>query len=121
MLRPGRPGYLVVRGRRLIDQVAASMFNCIATTTLEASLVPIWYPKFITNRSPKDVCHLNGLALDQGRLRYATVFAQRQDEGAWREGRAEGAVIEVASDTPYVTGLAQPHSPRLYDGRSMAA
>jgi uncharacterized protein (TIGR03032 family) len=96
---------------------AASMFNCVATTTLEASLVPIWYPRFLTNRSPKDVCHLNGLALDQERLRFVTVFAQRQDDGAWRDGRAEGAVIDVASNTPYVTGLAQPHSPRLHDGR----
>ncbi len=96
---------------------AASMFNCIATTTLEASLVPIWYPKFIVDRSPQDACHLNGLALDKGHLKYATVFAQRQEADAWREGRAEGAVIDINSNMAIVTGLAQPHSPRVHGGR----
>ncbi|MBL8907092.1 MAG: TIGR03032 family protein, partial [Rhizobiales bacterium] len=96
---------------------AATMFNCIATTTLEASLVPIWYPKFVTSRAPKDVCHLNGLALDQGRLKYATVFTQRQDDGAWRESRAEGAAIDVNTGLAVAEGLDQPHSPRLYAGR----
>ena len=93
------------------------MFNCVATTSLEASLVPIWYPKFMTDRSPQDACHLNGIALDKGILKYATVFVQTQEFGAWRQAGAAGAVIDVASNTPIATNLAQPHSPRLHGGR----
>lgn len=96
---------------------AASMFNCVATTSIEASLIPIWYPAFITDRSPQDACHLNGIALDKGRLRYATVFAQRQEFGAWRQAGSEGAVIDIASNAAVATGLTQPHSPRLHSGR----
>lgn len=96
---------------------AASMFNCVATTSVEASLVPIWYPPFITDKSPQDACHLNGIALDKGQLRYATVFAQTGEFGAWRQAASEGAVIDIASNAPVATGLAQPHSPRLHAGR----
>lgn len=96
---------------------AASMFNCVATTSIEASLVPIWYPPFITDKSPQDACHLNGIALDKGRLRYATAFAQTGEFGAWRQACPEGVVIDIASNAPVATGLAQPHSPRLHAGR----
>lgn len=96
---------------------AASMFNCVATTTLEASLVPVWYPQFIVDRSPRDACHLNGIALDQGKLRFATVFTQRADADAWREGGPHGAVIDVKTNAAVVTGLNQPHSPRIHGGR----
>jgi len=96
---------------------AATMFNCVATTTLEASLVPVWYPKFIMDKSPKDACHLNGIALDKGRIAFATVFVQSDKAGAWRDGRAGGTIIDVKSDAVIVAGLAQPHSPRFHDGR----
>ena len=96
---------------------AASMFNCVATTTIGASLVPLWYPKFITDKSPQDACHLNGLALENAKLRFVTLFVQSQEPGAWREKTGDGAVIDVTSNTPVITGLAQPHSPRLHGGR----
>jgi uncharacterized protein (TIGR03032 family) len=102
------------RGRPIF---AASMFNCIATTSLEASLVPIWYPNFITDRGPQDACHLNGLALENQQIKYATVFTQTNEFGAWRNAGTDGAVIDVATGAPIVTGLAQPHSPRLHSGR----
>lgn len=96
---------------------AASMFNCVATTTLEASLVPVWYPNFIVDRSPGDACHLNGIAMAQGKLRFATVFAQDGNADAWRETRSNGAVIDVNSNSAIVAGLDQPHSPRIHKGR----
>ena len=96
---------------------AASMFNCIATTTLNSSLLPLWYPAFIRDRKPGDACHLNGLAQENGMARYATVLALSGETSAWRKDPEGGAVIDVTSGRPVLTGLAQPHSPRVHEGR----
>ena len=58
-----------------------------------------------------------GLHSTRGFLKYATVFVQTQEFGAWRQAGAAGAVIDVASNAPVATDLAQPHSPRLHGGR----
>ena len=96
---------------------AASMFNCIATTNNSASFTPVWYPSFITDRAPRDACHLNGIALDKGKLRFATVLSQSNEPGAWRKDLAGGAIVDVVSNVAVVDNLAQPHSPRIYKGR----
>jgi len=96
---------------------AASMFNCVATTTIGASLIPIWYPSFIADKSPRDICHLNGLAIEDTRLKFVTLFTRNTEPDAWRNHIADGAVIEANSGEPFATGLAQPHSPRFHAGR----
>jgi uncharacterized protein (TIGR03032 family) len=96
---------------------AAAMFNCIATTTANASLVPLWHPAFIKDRKPGDACHLNGLALKDGVAQCVTVLEQSSEPGAWRKDPNGGAIIDVASNRAVVTGLAQPHSPRFHAGR----
>jgi uncharacterized protein (TIGR03032 family) len=96
---------------------AASMFNCIATTNNNTSFTPVWYPPFITDRAPRDACHLNGIALDKGKLRFATVLTQSNEPGAWRKDLAGGAIFDVSSNAAVVENLAQPHSPRIHKGR----
>lgn len=96
---------------------AAALFNCIATTTLNASLIPLWRPDFIRDARPGDACHLNGLALQDGSLRCATVLAASSEAGAWRHNAESGALIDVAAGRTVLTGLAQPHSPRFHGGR----
>jgi len=96
---------------------AAAMFNCIATTTVNASLVPLWRPDFIADGKPGDACHLNGLALQDGVPRYATVLAQSDAPGAWRQNPDGGALIDMTTNQALLTGLAQPHSPRFHGGR----
>lgn len=96
---------------------AAAMFNCIATTNVNASLLPLWRPKFISGGKPADACHLNGLAVKDGAAQFVTVLAQSDEPGAWRKDANGGAVIDIGSNSAFVTGLAQPHSPRSYNGR----
>ena len=96
---------------------AAAMFNCLATTTMNSSLLPVWYPEFIHDRAPGDACHLNGLALREGAAQCVTVLARSSEPGAWRKDPAGGALIDVASNQPVMTGLSQPHSPRFHAGR----
>jgi uncharacterized protein (TIGR03032 family) len=95
-----------------------TMFSCLATVDEVASFRPVWRPPFITALQPGDRCHLNGLAMRDGRPRYVTAVAQTDTPGGWREKRAGGGcVIDVEHNEIITTGLSMPHSPRLHDGR----
>ncbi|NIA69655.1 TIGR03032 family protein [Pelagibius litoralis] len=66
----------------------------------------------------EDRCHLNGLAMQEGRARYVTAVSQSDVADGWRDRRGDGGcVIDVASGEIVVAGLSMPHSPRLHNGR----
>lgn len=96
----------------------ATAFNCLATISDSHSFHPLWRPPFVSALVGDDRCHLNGLAMDQGRPAYVTAVAVCDVANGWRERRRDGGVvIEVASGEVAAHGLSMPHSPRLYDGR----
>ncbi len=72
-----------------------------------------WRPPFaLPGRG--DACHLNGLAVDRGRLRFVTVFARSGQTGGWRAGPiGAGSVIDADTGKDVAEGLTYPHSPRL--------
>jgi len=95
-----------------------TLFNCIATASETHSFKPVWKPPFIDRLAAEDRCHLNGLALDNGTLRYATAIAESNVAGGWRDYRAKGGiVIDCQSSEIVGRGLSMPHSPRLHKGR----
>lgn len=95
-----------------------TLFSCLATVDERHSFRPVWQPPFITARRPEDRCHLNGLAMDEGRPRFVTACGQTDTPGGWREARTgNGCVIDIASNEIVATGLTMPHSPRMHDGR----
>jgi uncharacterized protein (TIGR03032 family) len=96
---------------------ANTLFNCIATTGDRASFVPLWSPPFITDLVPEDRCHLNGLALEDGRVRYVTALSTENREGAWRTDKTKGCLIDVARNAVAIEGLSMPHSPRIHGDR----
>ncbi len=92
-------------------------FGCLAQLSTEYSFVPGWQPPFITELVPEDRCHLNGVALRDGKPAYVTALGVSNEPGGWRENKARGGVvIDVASGEVAVTGLSMPHSPRWHDG-----
>lgn len=96
----------------------ATRFNCLATLAERASFAPIWQPPFIDRLAAEDRCHLNGLAMRDGRPGFVTCVARTNLVDAWREQRTDGGVVlDVASGEPVAQGLSMPHSPRLYRGR----
>lgn len=102
----GRPVFVVTR------------FNCLATTTERASFAPLWRPPFIDRLAAEDRCHLNGLAMQDGRPAYVTCVAATNLAEAWREHRRDGGIVlDVASGETVAAGLSMPHSPRLHRGR----
>jgi uncharacterized protein (TIGR03032 family) len=97
---------------------ACTAFNCLATTSHQRNFVPLWQPPFLSGFTPVDFCHLNGLALRNGRPAYMTCLAQTTTEDGWRERRVDGGtVFDLETNQAVLTGLCMPHSPRWYQDR----
>lgn len=93
-------------------------FGCLATLCDRASFTPLWRPPFISKLAPEDRCHLNGLALDNGKARYATAVARCDVADGWRDRRRDGGiVVDVTTNQIVADGLSMPHSPRVYRGQ----
>lgn len=90
-------------------------FSALCTLDGVHSFVPRWRPPFVSKLAPEDRCHLNGLAVDGGRPRTVTAFAETDVAQGWRARKgATGVAIDVATGETIVRGLRQPHSPRWY-------
>lgn len=93
-------------------------FSCLARLSDRYNFAPFWKPRFVSDLVPEDRCHLNGLAVVEGRPRYVTALGTTDTPGGWRPGKATGGVvIDVESDEIVLEGLSMPHSPRWHDGR----
>jgi uncharacterized protein (TIGR03032 family) len=92
-------------------------FNCIATVSAEKSFRQLWKPPFISALVNEDRCHLNGLAMEDGRPRYVTAVSRSDTIDGWRDRRADGGVVvDVEKNEIVCDGLSMPHSPRLHRG-----
>lgn len=97
-------------------------FGCLAEPRDDASFAPVWWPGFLPGPYPNDRCHLNGLAVRDGRARYVTAVGRSAEVDGWRAHRRDGGiVIDVPSDEIVATGMSMPHSPRWYRGRLWVA
>jgi uncharacterized protein (TIGR03032 family) len=93
-------------------------FSCLCTLHAEYSFVPRWRPPFITALLAEDRCHLNGLALVDGNIKYVTALGETDTPHGWRPGKAHGGcLIDFASPEVVSRGLSMPHSPRWHDRR----
>jgi len=82
------------------------------------SFKALWRPPFIGKLAAEDRCHLNGLAMKDGRPAYVTAVSKSDAADAWREHRADGGVvIDVDSNEIVARGLSMPHSPRWHRGK----
>ncbi len=90
-------------------------FSCVATVSSVHGFTPLWKPPFVTRLAAEDRCHLNGLCMADGKLKYVSAISQSDVVDGWRERRHEGGVlIDVTSDKVITDRLSMPHSPRLY-------
>lgn len=96
---------------------ANTKYSCLATPSMTHAFKSLWKPSFITKLAPEDRCHLNGLAMDNGQVRYVTACSTTDMVDGWREHRADGGVlIDIAEDRISCEGLSMPHSPRVQGG-----
>lgn len=95
-----------------------TLFSCLARPSSHASFVPVWQPPFVSRLAAEDRCHLNGLAMCDGRPRYVTAVSRSDVSDGWRDRRIDGGVvIDTESGETVCAGLSMPHSPRLHGGR----
>ena len=96
----------------------ATLFGCLATLSERYSFTPLWRPPFISKLAAEDRCHLNGLALEEGQVRYVTAVSASDVADGWRDRRRDGGcVLEVPNGRVLAAGLSMPHSPRVHQGR----
>lgn len=95
-----------------------TLFSCLCKQDLEFSFVPTWKPKWISGYAPEDRCHLNGMAMVQGKPKYVTALSQTNTPNGWREQKGiSGVIVDIETDKIIVEGLAMPHSPRWHNGK----
>src|SRR5205823_14811778 len=67
--------------------------------------------------APEDGCHLNGMCVVDGKVKYVTCLGQTDNPDGWRENKKDGGcILDVPSGEVLVRGLSMPHSPRFYGG-----
>ena len=92
-----------------------TLFSCLATVSETHSFKPLWKPPFISKLAAEDRCHLNGLAMREGKPYYVTMVSQSDVADGWREHRINGGcVMDITNNEIIAEGLSMPHSPRWY-------
>ncbi len=93
-------------------------FNCLSTISERHSFRPVWTPPFVSRIVDEDRCHLNGMAMRDGRPAFVTAVSRSDTIDGWRDRRADGGVVvDVETGRIVCRGLSMPHSPRWYRGR----
>lgn len=92
-----------------------TLFSCLCTLHTDFSFLPRWQPAFVSQLAAEDRCHLNGVALRDGRPRYVSAMSETDTPAGWRPTKAtSGVLIDINSNEIVARGLAMPHSPRWY-------
>ena len=92
-----------------------TLFSCLCTLDTKSSFVPRWRPSFVSHYAPEDRCHLNGLAMRDGKPRYVTSLGTTNTPGGWRANKRNGGVlIDLEGERLICSDLSMPHSPRWY-------
>ncbi|MBF0153572.1 MAG: TIGR03032 family protein [Magnetococcales bacterium] len=94
-----------------------SLFSCLATVDVHYSFIPLWIPPFISRLAAEDRCHLNGMAMVDGRPRYVTSVSHTDVNDGWRDQRQNGGILmDIQENQILLNGLSMPHSPRFHQG-----
>lgn len=95
-----------------------TLFSCICEFDEHHNFTPIWKPPFITETTPEDRCHLNGMALVDGKAKYITALGSGDVKQSWRDNIVSGGVLmDIEHNEVILDGLAMPHSPRFYKNK----
>jgi uncharacterized protein (TIGR03032 family) len=95
-----------------------TLYSCLAALSEDFSFCPLWKPPHITALAPEDRCHLNGVALKDGVVTYASAFSKTDVKQGWRACKDSAGVIwDVQTNQVVLEKLSMPHSPRWHDNQ----
>ena len=93
-----------------------TLFSCLCTFDSDFNFKPFWSPPQISELASEDRCHLNGLAMKDGRPKYATAFNRGNTPQSWRDGITDSGVVwDIEENRVVAEGLGMPHSPKMFD------
>ncbi|MFP4364892.1 MAG: TIGR03032 family protein [Spirochaetia bacterium] len=93
-------------------------FSCLCLIGENFSFYPVWKPSWVSELMPEDRCHLNGMAMKEGKPEFVTAFNRGNSRRSWKEGLPGGGVlIHVETGEVILEDLQMPHTPRLYNGK----
>ena len=93
-----------------------TLFSSIVKIDDNFNFIPYWTPPFIDKITSEDRCHLNGMAMKNGKPKYATAFNSGNTAQSWRDKVTEsGIIIDVETNAIIAEGLAMPHTPRIFN------
>lgn len=93
-----------------------TQFSCLSKVSDTYNFEPLWSPSFISDLIPEDRCHLNGMAIKDGKPLYATALGKTDHLKGWRESiETGGLVMHVGRDEIVAHSLPMPHSPQIFD------
>ncbi len=92
-----------------------TLFSCIASFDINHSFKARWKPSFVSELTPEDRCHLNGMATKDNVPKYVTALGKTDHAGGWRDNITTGGVLmSVPDGEVLLENLPMPHSPRIY-------
>ena len=95
--------------------VVNSTFSCLSTLSSNNSFIARWKPEFITELVPEDRCHLNGMAMKDGKPKYVTTFNKENSRDSWNKTKIyDGTLIDIDTNEILLDGMIMPHSPKYY-------
>lgn len=95
-----------------------TLFSCLIRIDDNYNFTPFWTPPFIDKLVSEDRCHLNGMAMKEGKPKYVTAFNQGNSLQSWRENITKtGVVMDVETNETIIGNLAMPHSPRIFNNK----
>ena len=95
-----------------------TLLSSMALTDENSDFDAQWRPPFVSDVASEDRCHLNSMAMVDGRPEYVTAFGKVDSFEGWRENKVSGGILmDVPSGEIVLEGLPMPHSPRVYNGK----
>ena len=93
-------------------------FSCLVTMEEGFHFAPKWHPPFITELSPDDRCHLNGLAMQDGQPAFVSMLGRSDTKEGWRGKHHEaGLIMDIRTNDVLLENLPMPHSPRVHGNK----
>jgi uncharacterized protein (TIGR03032 family) len=90
-------------------------FSCLCLVSGNYNFIPGWQPPFISQLISEDRCHLNGMALKNGKPKYVTALGDTNTPQGWREAIINGGILmDVETNQNILDRLPMPHSPMFY-------
>jgi uncharacterized protein (TIGR03032 family) len=92
-------------------------FSCICEVNGHFNFIPAWKPPFISQLVSEDRCHLNGLVMQDGHPKYATMLGDTDVAQGWRNNILNGGMLmDIRTNEIILRNLPMPHSPVFYGG-----